>query len=298
MQGIKTTNFKLRKQLPPGRGDPARMTDRRTGFLREPSKNSAAFWQTLDETSAPPARSPTRGDGPGGEDRDRPSSRCPRDGGPEDAPNDVFRLVRELRWCLSELGAAAPPPGAGFGADDRDRDVESWACLIYESMSSPSRTFHDVGHGFDITVGGDALLIMAGLFHDVVYYSIDGGLSAAQAGVLDGVIVEEEDGTVSLSETICGEDAHVAMVVTLFGFKPGQFLNPFAGLNEFLSAVLAVLCLQEALHDSHLLQIAACIEATIPFRKTDENGKTPSDRLYDRLCKANADMAQGNPLLG
>jgi len=47
--------------------------------------------------------------------------------------------------------------------------------------------------------------------------------------------------------------------------------------------MVAVLVLKDFLHWDHLVRIAACIEATIPFRGTDANGKNPMDRLYDRL---------------
>mmetsp|Transcript_25327 Transcript_25327/g.37390 ORF Transcript_25327/g.37390 Transcript_25327/m.37390 type:complete len:542 (+) Transcript_25327:219-1844(+) len=247
--------------------------------MRDASKASAAFWQALDgkpslNTSA--------------KEEEGSSSHYDESLVLDTAPNDIFRLVQELRRCLAELGVSAED------VKDRNRDVESWACLIYGSMSAPSRTFHDVGHVFDISRGADCIQTISALFHDVIYYTIDGGLSTAQAKVLDGVIVEKhDDSAVSLSETICSEDKHVAMVVTVFGFNPGQVLSPFKGLNEFLSAVLAVRCLKETLHDSYLLRIAACIEATVPFRKADENGRTPLDGLHERVCKANADMESG-----
>ena len=71
-----------------------------------------------------------------------------------------------------------------------DRLIEEWSVLIYDSMSAPSRTFHCLDHLWDITspndadpaaFDGDAIQTIAAYFHDVVYYTIDGGLSPAQS---------------------------------------------------------------------------------------------------------------------
>ncbi|MCZ0899887.1 hypothetical protein ON021_08230, partial [Microcoleus sp. HI-ES] len=60
-----------------------------------------------------------------------------------------------------------------------------------------------------------------------------------------------------------------------------------AGQNEFLSAVVAAKALEPFLKREQLLQIAGCIEATIPFRAADA-GVTVSQRLYDRLQAINS----------
>jgi hypothetical protein len=82
-------------------------------------------------------------------------------------------------------------------------------------------------------------------------------------------------------------DAIFEMVMLVFNFVPGEVLNPFAGQNEFLSAVVAAKALEPFLKREQLLQIAGCIEATIPFRSA-ESGVTVSQRLYERLQAINS----------
>ncbi|HAJ62435.1 MAG TPA: hypothetical protein DCP31_26955, partial [Cyanobacteria bacterium UBA8543] len=77
------------------------------------------------------------------------------------------------------------------------------------------------------------------------------------------------------------------IVTDIFGLAPGQVLSPFAGQNEFLSALIAALSLSPLLKESQVAQIAACIEATIPFRPLSSAGLKPSEILHQRLVSAN-----------
>lgn len=83
-------------------------------------------------------------------------------------------------------------------------------------------------------------------------------------------------------------DTLLQIVIRIFGLSPGQELKK--GVNEFLSAVIACRELQEVLSLKLLVQIACCIEATIPFRPPNEEGKTPMDQLYERLHEVNQDF--------
>jgi hypothetical protein len=47
--------------------------------------------------------------------------------------------------------------------------------------------------------------------------------------------------------------------------------------------MIGVRVLEKWLDTAYLMQIATCIEATIPFRPISDDGKSPMDRLYDRL---------------
>ena len=163
-------------------------------------------------------------------------------------------------------------------------------------MSNPSRSFHSLDHLWDITSERstaepvDAIQTIAAYFHDVVYYQIDGGLSPAQSVKLNGIItIDPNDATLSLSPEIAynaAMDPYPAMICDVFGFDISSTitkLDLFKGMNEFLSAIIAVRCLQSTLSFPHLMAIVACIEATVPFRPNDENGISPSEALYDRL---------------
>jgi len=187
----------------------------------------------------------------------------------------IQMLVGGLVECLDDLGCTAT-----------DQQLEKWACLIYESMSAPSRTFHSVQHVFDVAVGADSVQKLAAFFHDIIYYSIDGGLSEGQSKILKDIINEEGDEVYITKEKM---DTTISMVMDIFGFTPGMRLDKFKGLNEFLSACLALRCYENNLDPEILAAIAACIEATIPFRKPDSKGRTPAEVLFQRIKKANCD---------
>lgn len=193
------------------------------------------------------------------------------------------RLVMEMEESLKLLSCGAS-----------DEELENWACLIYESMSAPSRTFHSVKHIFEISVGADPICKLAIFFHDIVYYSIDGGLNEKQEELIgDVIIITKEDGKEEIRISDKELDENTKMVTDIFGFTPGECLDPFKGLNEFLSAVACVRCYQVTLQPAQLAQIAACIEATIPFRKMDSEGKSPCDKLFERLILVNHEYNLG-----
>ena len=207
------------------------------------------------------------------------------------------RLTTGLNTSLHALGASAT-----------NAQLEEWSTLIYESMSASSRDFHGIDHVFAVSGNeeiddngnkddGDdtpdraqkqAVQTLSAYFHDIIYYTVDGGLSDEQAKLLEGVIVENNaDGSVHLSnnayESNDPADVPMAMLLGVFGFQPGQKLNPFGGLNEFLSAALFIRCLQDVLPLEHMFRISACIEATVPFRKPDQEGSLPPTVLFNRL---------------
>ena len=182
-------------------------------------------------------------------------------------------LVGGIIECLEDLGCTAT-----------DQQLEEWACLIYESMSAPSRTFHSVQHVFDVAVGADSVQKLAAFFHDIIYYSIDGGLSEGQSNILKDIIVEDGDDVYITKNKL---DTTISMTMDIFGFEPGMRLDIFKGLNEFLSACLALRCYENNLDPEILAAIAACIEATIPFRNPDSEGRSPAEALYQRLEKVN-----------
>eukprot|EP00531_Pseudo-nitzschia_arenysensis_P003772 CAMPEP_0116135368 /NCGR_PEP_ID=MMETSP0329-20121206/11152_1 /TAXON_ID=697910 /ORGANISM="Pseudo-nitzschia arenysensis, Strain B593" /LENGTH=509 /DNA_ID=CAMNT_0003630161 /DNA_START=3 /DNA_END=1532 /DNA_ORIENTATION=+ len=190
--------------------------------------------------------------------------------------------------------------------------LEEMAVFIYESMSISTRNYHSVQHVFDIINHDDRLennpiAVIAACFHDCIYYHVDGGLTPVQAVLLEG--------SYAISGQTADEDANtfnakreykfyatenrgnknqgksmmlLQMVEVIFGYAPGQSIRiTNDGLNEFLSAVVAVRMLQDHLPIEILAQIACCIEATIPFRQPDkETGKTHMDRLYENMKEA------------
>jgi len=186
------------------------------------------------------------------------------------------RLITEMNTCVQDLGGCASYA-----------NIEKWACTVYKSMSSSSRSFHSVQHAFDIIPeDSDSIQKLAAYFHDVVYYTIDGCLNEDQQSMI-GDCICEDDGVVSIAEN--SSDENFLMTMDIFGYGFGKILDPFKGLNEFLSAAIAVRCYQVSFSSNPavLAQISACIEATIPFRKHDENGKDVCESLFDRMTLVN-----------
>lgn len=183
----------------------------------------------------------------------------------------IPRLEQVLVDCMSKL-----PTKTGFASED----AGPVAKLIYDSMTTSGRVYHSMQHVFDISkTMEDPILLLSALFHDVIYYSIDKKFNEDQTAHLEGVL-QPDTQQLSLAATFA--DPLVDLVVRLYGFTPGEEL-PKSGTNEFLSAMIGVRALSKWLGNSHLMEIATCIEATIPFRPVSDDGKSPMDRLYDRL---------------
>lgn len=160
--------------------------------------------------------------------------------------------------------------------------LEAAGDLVYRAMTQRTRCYHDLAHLFAVAREVPALARLAVIYHDVVYLSVDGGMAPEISDQFGGVVFCSE-GRVYLHVE---PDDLLFGVATIFGFSAAQELPQEGGLNEFLSAVLAVLELRFYLGDKDLWAIAACIEATIPFRAAID-GKSPDDLLGDRLRALN-----------
>ena len=159
--------------------------------------------------------------------------------------------------------------------------------LIIQTMTGPWRLFHTPDHIFEVGAGGDAIEIIAALFHDLVYVQVDQGISVNISRYICPYIKEDREQLVILEAPELQEDLVFKMVSMLFGFRPGQALLPMSGQNEFLSALIASKLLEKMLPLTRLTEITACIEATIPFRPRLASGLTCSDLLFSRLVNTN-----------
>jgi hypothetical protein len=197
----------------------------------------------------------------------------------------ISRLVLQMETCLNQLDARNVTMPR----------LESMAILVHESMSASSRNYHSVQHVFDISRDlRDSIAILAAIYHDCIYYHVDGRLTSIQARLLAGVFQTDKSGSSHMiahrqsathfNKTEQCDDPLLLMVETIFGLSRGQEVTQQNGLNEFLSAVIAVRELQEHLPMNILAQIACCIEATIPFRQP-VNGSTPMEHLYRNMKK-------------
>ena len=168
--------------------------------------------------------------------------------------------------------------GGGAGAVPDARELEPLGFLAYQAMTGRSRDYHGLAHAFVVAEGLPPLGRLAAIYHDAVYFHVDQGFSP-EVGARIGDVVEQRDGKLFLPPRL---DVVIADLAVVFGFTAGQELAVYGGLSEFLSAALATRELQRFLPRKALWAIAACIEATIPFRKQVAGG-TPTEALRARL---------------
>lgn len=191
--------------------------------------------------------------------------------------------IKKLETMLNESMAKLPVI-VPFKAED----CTKLAWIIYNSMTTNGRVYHAMSHVFDISKNMNGpILILSALCHDVIYFQIDKAFDEEQAKALEGVLVLD---TQPLTLVADCNDSLVESVVRLYGFTPGAELQK-SGTNEFLSAIIGLRLFKKWLPLPYLIQIASCIEATIPFRPTIE-GKSPMDRLYDRLADVAKDQSE------
>jgi hypothetical protein len=190
------------------------------------------------------------------------------------------QCLDKLVWAINQLNLNV-----------KQATLTKIAGLIVQTMTGPWRYFHTPDHIFEVGGSEDPIEVLAALFHDVVYYQVDRSINFNLSYYVTPFIQEIQDnrGTKlairDLNE-LPPQDFAFDLAATIFGFLPGQELSPFAGQNEFLSAIVCGKVLESFTPPDILLQILACIEATIPFR-APVDGLSPSDRLFQKLQEAN-----------
>ncbi|MEG4322574.1 MULTISPECIES: hypothetical protein [unclassified Microcoleus] len=193
-----------------------------------------------------------------------------------DSKQAYLQCLERLIWAIDRLKVEVEPS-----------ELARIAELIVQPMTGPWRFFHTPEHIFDVGGNEDAIEVLAALFHDIVYVQVDRSINFNVSYYITPVTKEVNKQLQIREQSELSADATFEMVMLVFGFVPGEVLNPFGGQNEFLSALVAAKSLEPFLKREQLLQISACIEATIPFRSAD-GGITVSQRLYDRLQAINS----------
>lgn len=189
----------------------------------------------------------------------------------DDSISYLNRCQHDLQNAVSALGGPAQDPR-----------LSSLAELIIDAMTGPWRSFHTPEHIFDVGAGGTPVEVIAALFHDLVYVQVDSGIHVNLARYLAPYIHETSKGLV-IDPADPVVDQPLQLCLSVFGFEVGQLMSPFAGQNEFLSALVAAKALHGIVPQPALLQVVACIEATVPFRASNAEGKTCSQVLLERL---------------
>lgn len=186
------------------------------------------------------------------------------------------QCLERLEWACDRLKIEVDPTR-----------IAEIAELIVQPMTGTWRYFHTPQHIFDVGGTEDPIEVLAALFHDLVYVQVDLSVNFNLSYYI-APFSQELDGQLQIRpQAKLPADRSFEMVLSVFGFSPGQILSPLSGQNEFLSALVAAKVLETFIKPQQVLEIIACIEATIPFQHTLENGLTVSDRLFYRLKDAN-----------
>ncbi len=186
------------------------------------------------------------------------------------------RCLESLIWAINELQGKVEPT-----------QLEHISELIIQTMTGPWRYFHTPEHIFEVGGSVDPIEVLSALFHDLVYVQVDQGVSLNISSYIAPFVKEVKGQLIVRDSLELNNHKMFSLVRTVFGFALGQSLSPMSGQNEFLSAVIAAQTLENFLPAMVIVQIAACIEATIPFRPKLPSGLTPSDVLYERLTAIN-----------
>lgn len=181
---------------------------------------------------------------------------------------------------------------ADLNVQIRDKELEDFALLIHSAMLGARRKFHTPEHVLSVCQNlHHPLQILGGLFHDVIYYQVDGGFPEIVEDFLEGIIKLKREDIFIQKTPRTEQDEILRMCLDVFGFQFEQKLLVYNGLNEFLSAYIAGKSLEKFLPNAQILCILACIEATIPFRTTNEKGLSHFEQLAQKLQYTNQKYA-------
>ena len=203
---------------------------------------------------------------------------------------------RAFEECTKRLASIA----AALGVDPDPGTLAPVAEIVIQSMTGVWRRFHTVHHVFQVGGDDDPIEQLAGLFHDVVYLQVDQRIPLNLAARLTPYVREviSLDGTTGEKLRIrdandCADDAEFLAVRRMFGLEFGDELPAFAGQNEFLSALVAAKVLAPVFTPAVIVQVIACIEATIPFRVFKDGAPDASEVMRGRLVALARELALG-----
>lgn len=191
----------------------------------------------------------------------------------------VAQLIRHYSNALDQLGYSYTP-----------EQIESRGLGIHYAMAGSARAFHDVEHILDVARGLRPIQVLAALYHDTIYYQVDQKFPGVVLDKITDVLIIKE-GHFFIPEQV--GNRNLRLVCEVFDFNPGQELNVFGGMNEFLSAVVAISDLGLWLDEPQVAGVASCIRATIPFQGKDKAGKSFPDRIAATLARLSSDRGWG-----
>lgn len=160
--------------------------------------------------------------------------------------------------------------------------LEALSMTIHSAMTVQTRHFHTLEHVFNFIDPNNAIVSLAALYHDIVYYQVDMGFSPHIWELISPYIRQEKD-NFFVAECVPASDRIFFLTLDIFDLCPGQKLSSVAALNEFLSALVMIKQLDGLVSEKSLALITMCIEATIPFRGFTPEGKNHYDLMEIRL---------------
>lgn len=159
---------------------------------------------------------------------------------------------------------------AALSLDIAPEELERIAVIVSTSMGAPTRRFHTLHHVAGFLENADPEFALAAVFHDLVYYSVDKMVHPALRGPLESRAVFLE-GRIKIKKPDTEKTAYFKELLGVFGFAAGRELNAAEGLNEFLSACAFMDLVGTKLPRAAFLAASACIEASIPFRRSEDD---------------------------
>jgi hypothetical protein len=180
----------------------------------------------------------------------------------------IHKFLVLLADALTALGVRPAP-----------LEIEQPAFLVHEALAGQSREFHSHAHVLALGPGLGPIETLAGVFHDVVYVQVDQGFPRTVEEMLRPLLTPVGGIGYRLTLEVL-DDPAARVVARVFGREPGDEVSPLSGLNELASAFVAAKCLGPLLSLRHIAEVAAGIEATIPFRETSSLDKLAA-RLED-----------------
>src|SRR5688572_14884318 len=139
-----------------------------------------------------------------------------------DHRSPVHEIVNALWRALHQLGADHVSTN----------EIEQWGFSIHAALSAPGREFHNHDHVIEIASTGDALEIIAALYHDAVYIQVDQGPPRSMRNEMDSVLAPDREGGWRILAVAADNEA-TADVLAVFGRRIGDTVLPTTGLNEF-----------------------------------------------------------------
>lgn len=179
-----------------------------------------------------------------------------------------------LRNAMSKLGFPLH--------DDKICEISE---LITDAMGGVNRFFHNFDHLLMFADHEDAMIVIASLFHDLVYVQVDRTIPFNLTAYLTPFI-QAKLGGLFIKSNLPKESKYLTIALDIFGLNIGDNLSSFRGQNEFLSALCTAHILDGFLPLSIIVRLMTIIELTIPFRPK-ENNLTAPQQLEIRLQKVN-----------